>query len=195
MFFNKPAAGWLIVGLGNPGKKYEYSRHNAGWRALDFLASKSGIKVSRARFDALCGQGRFAGEPVVLLKPTTFMNLSGKAVSAAASYYKLPPERVLVIFDDISLEPGHIRIRENGSPGGHNGVRDIIDCFDTDAFPRIKIGVGQKPHPDYDLADWVLSSPSSRDRQLIESREQDVCDAAELIVRGDLSLAQSRLNR
>ncbi|MEA5050552.1 MAG: aminoacyl-tRNA hydrolase [Oscillospiraceae bacterium] len=195
MFFNAGKCDWLVVGLGNPGKKYELSRHNTGFRALDAVCEKNGIRVSRARFSGLTGTGTVGGVRIVALKPTTFMNLSGASVEAAAGYYKIPPERVLVLFDDISLEPGHIRIRAEGSAGGHNGVRSIIDCLGTEAFPRVKIGVGGKPNPDCDLADWVLSMPSSQDRKRIESRADDVCGAVELIVQGKLELAQSRYNQ
>lgn len=185
---------YMIVGLGNPGKKYELSRHNSGFRALDYIADSCGVKVNRARFSALTGTGALSGVKVVFLKPTTFMNLSGIAVSAAAKYYKIPPERIVVIFDDISLQPGHIRIRKDGSAGGHNGIKSIIEQLGTEEFPRIKIGVGEKPNAEYDLADWVLSMPSSADRKLIEARHADVLSAAKLIVKGELTLAQSRYN-
>ncbi len=195
MFFKTAGRGeWLVVGLGNPGKKYELSRHNTGWRALDALCEKRGVKVTRARFSALTGSGALGGVKTVFLKPTTFMNLSGTAVEAAAKYHKIPPERVLVLFDDVSLAPGHIRIRADGSAGGHNGIQNIIDRLGSDKFPRVKIGVGAKPHPDADLADWVLSMPSSADRKLIEGRFDDVCAAVELIVGGKLDLAQGRYN-
>ena len=196
MFFKKNSgADYLIVGLGNPGKKYDYSRHNAGFRALDALSAKMGVKVTRARFSGLTGEGRLGGVKVVLLKPTTFMNLSGASVEAAANYYGLTPDRVVVMFDDVSLPPGGLRIRAEGSAGGHNGIKSIIERLDTDEFPRIKIGVGEKPNPEMDLADWVLSMPSSADRKLIESRSGDACEAAELIVKGELALAQSRYNK
>ncbi len=185
---------YLLVGLGNPGKKYELSRHNCGFRALDYIAERCGVKVNRARFTALTGAGLLSGVKVVFLKPTTFMNLSGAAVSAAAKYYRIPPERIVIIFDDISLMPGHIRIRKDGSAGGHNGIKSIIEQLGTEEFPRIKIGVGAKPNAQSDLADWVLSMPSSSDRKLIESRLDDVMSAAELIVKGELTLAQSRFN-
>lgn len=194
LFRSRTGVAYLIVGLGNPGKKYEYTRHNVGWRALDLLASRAGIRVTRARFQALVGTGTLGGAQVALLKPTTFMNLSGAAVEAAAKYYKIPPERVVVVFDDVSLKPGQLRIRENGSAGGHNGIKNIIERLGTDGFPRVKIGVGAKPNPDMDLADWVLSMPSSADRQSIEGRFDDVVSALELIVRGDIKLAQSRYN-
>ncbi|MEA4911126.1 MAG: aminoacyl-tRNA hydrolase [Oscillospiraceae bacterium] len=194
MFFNANKCDWLIVGLGNPGKQYELSRHNAGFRALDRLCDKNSIRVSRARFGALTGSGSIGGVKVVALKPTTFMNLSGTAVEAAAKYYKITPAHILVLFDDVSLPPGHIRIRADGSAGGHNGIRNIIDQLGTESFPRVKIGVGAKPRPEMDLADWVLSMPASQDRKSIEARLDDVCCAVELIVQGKLELAQSRYN-
>ncbi len=194
LFFKKKTAGFLIVGLGNPGKQYERSRHNAGFNAVDFVADELGVRIARSRFGGLTGEGRIADVPTVFLKPLTFMNLSGNAVAAAAQYYNLPPENVIVIFDDVSLEPGCLRIRVDGSAGGHNGVKSIIASLGSDAFPRIKIGVGKKPHPDADLADWVLSSPSHDDRLLIEKRFSDILPACELIVSGQTGLAQSRFN-
>ena len=194
MLFSKPQAGWLIAGLGNPGKQYERTRHNVGWWALDELASRYKISVTRARFNALCGSGVIAGEKVLLLKPTTFMNSSGDAIAAAAKYYKLPPERIIIICDDISLKPGHLRIREKGSAGGHNGLRSIISCLNSEDFIRIKVGIGDRPSRDSDLADWVLAAPSSADRELIDPKIKAAADAVELIVKGDFTLAQSRLN-
>ncbi|NLC78521.1 MAG: aminoacyl-tRNA hydrolase [Ruminococcaceae bacterium] len=185
---------YMIVGLGNPGKKYELSRHNCGFRAVDYLCEKYGIKTNRGRFSALTGAGTVAGVKVVVLKPTTFMNLSGNAVEAAAKYYKIPPERIIVIFDDVSLAPGHIRIRKDGSAGGHNGIKSVIERLGTEEFRRIKIGVGEKPNLNVDLADWVLSMPSSEDRRKIASRLDDVAAATELMVKGELTLAQSRFN-
>lgn len=194
LFQKRRDAGWLIVGLGNPGKNYERTRHNVGFRALDAFAARRGIRVARAKFQALCGEGSIGGVPVALLKPTTFMNLSGEAVSAAARYYKLPPERVLVLCDDVSLAPGVIRIRDSGSAGGHNGLRSLIDRLGSENFPRLRIGVGEKPHPEMELADWVLAAPASADQKKIDSRTDDICAALELIIGGRLDLAQSRYN-
>lgn len=195
MFFQKRKAGteFLLVGLGNPGKKYEGTRHNAGFAALDAAAAAWGIRVARAKFDALAGAGEIGGHGVLLLKPQTFMNDSGKAVRAAADFYKIPPERVIVIFDDVSLAPGRLRVRKSGSAGGHNGVKSIIAAIGQE-FPRVKIGVGEKPRPEYDLADWVLSRPSEADRKAIESRTGDVRGAAELILQGQLDAAMSKYN-
>ena len=161
MLFKKPKpAGpvdFLIVGLGNPGKKYEGTRHNAGFAALEALAESLHVKVDRVRFKSFCAQAELDGQRVLLMMPQTFMNLSGEAVREAMQFYKLPPERVLVLFDDISLPVGTIRIRRKGSAGGQKGMASIIALCGSDQFPRVKIGIGEKPHPDYDLADWVLS--------------------------------------
>ena len=157
----KPAAQpdeWLVVGLGNPGKKYENTRHNTGFRVMDALCARHGVRCDRAKFQALTGEAVLGGRRALLLKPQTFMNLSGEAVRAAADFYKIPPERILVIFDDISLPVGTLRIRPKGSAGGQNGVKSIIEQLGSEQFPRIKVGIGGKPHPDYDLADWVLSN-------------------------------------
>ncbi len=155
----------LIVGLGNPGDKYFHTRHNAGFLALDFISQKVNAKIDRSKFKALVGEASIGGKRVLLMKPQTFMNLSGEAVAEAARFYKIAPENIIVIFDDISLDVGRIRVRRDGSAGGHNGMKSIIACIGSDAFPRIKIGVGQKPHPDFDLADWVLSEFSKEDKE------------------------------
>lgn len=156
--FLRSSAGceYLIVGLGNPGMKYRGTRHNVGYAALDALADSLGVKADRVKFQGLMAQASIAGHKVVLLKPTTYMNLSGQSVQAAAKFYHIPPEHIIVLSDDISLEPGRLRVRRNGSAGGHNGLKSIISSIGSQEFPRIKIGVGAKPHPDYDLADWVL---------------------------------------
>ena len=155
--FSKPGCDWILVGLGNPGREYENTRHNTGFLCIDLLAQKLGVSISRDRFKALTATVTWQGQKLLLLKPQTFMNASGIAVEAAAHFYKVPPERILVIFDDISLPVGRIRVRADGSAGGHNGLKSIISSLGSDRFPRVKIGVGAKPHPDYDLADWVLS--------------------------------------
>lgn len=147
----------MVAGLGNPGRKYEGTRHNAGFMQADYLCEKLGVGPLRSKFSALCGEASIGGVRTLILKPQTYMNESGLAVADAADYYHIPPEKIIVVFDDISLSPGFMRIRRNGSDGGHNGVKSIINCLGSSAFPRIKIGVGQKPHPDYDLASWVLS--------------------------------------
>lgn len=185
---------WLVVGLGNPGSKYEGTRHNAGFRALDAYCAKSGQRIDRMKFKALIGDGRFGGKRVLFVKPQTFMNLSGEAVRDAAAFYKIPPERILVLFDDISLEVGRIRVRAKGSAGGQNGVKNIIYQLGSDAFPRVKIGIGAKPHPDYDLADWVLSKFQGEDAEKIQQAALRAIEAAEEIVRNGPAAAAQKFN-
>lgn len=195
MFFKKASSQieWIVAGLGNPGKKYEGTRHNIGFDALDYAADKWGIDVKRSKFDALYGTGEVEGKKILLLKPQTFMNLSGVSVQKASDFYKVPAKRVLVLFDDISLQPGMLRIRLSGSAGGHNGLKSII-TFVGDQFPRIKIGVGAKPHPDYDLADWVLSRFTTAERKAIDARLNDITLAAQLLMQGKTSEAMSQYN-
>ena len=185
---------WLVVGLGNPGSKYEGTRHNAGFRALDAYCAKSGQRIDRIKFKALIGDGMFGGKRVLFVKPQTFMNLSGEAVRDAAAFYKIPPERILVLFDDISLEVGRIRVRAKGSAGGQNGVKNIIYQLGSDAFPRVKIGIGAKPHPDYDLADWVLSKFQGEDADKIQQAALRAIEAAEEIVRNGPAAAAQKFN-
>ena len=187
-----PPVEWLIAGLGNPGDKYRGTRHNAGFVAIDAVAEKAGVKIDRAAHKGLTGRGALAGHGVLFLKPETFMNLSGEAVREAAAFYKIPPEKILVLCDDISFEPGRIRIRRNGSHGGHNGLRNVVELLGSDAFPRIRIGVGQKPRPDYDLVDWVLSKLPEEDAKKIADRAADFYDAASLIVSGRIEDAMNR---
>lgn len=176
---------WLIVGLGNPGKKYELTRHNAGFIALETLAKAHNIPVKNLKFKSLCGQGTISGIPVLLMMPQTFMNLSGEAVSAAANFYKIPNDKILVLYDDISLPVGKLRARSKGSAGGHNGIKNIIYHLSTDVFPRIKIGVGSPPHPDYDVVDWVLGTFSAEDRkELIPSVDKAVSAVSTLLTDG-----------
>lgn len=156
---------YLVVGLGNPGDKYFHTRHNAGFLALDYISQKANARIDRSKFKALVGEANIANKRLLLMKPQTFMNNSGEAVAEAASFYKIGPENIIVIFDDISLDVGRMRVRRAGSAGGHNGIKSIISCIGSDKFPRIKIGVGQKPHPDFDLADWVLSEFSKEDKE------------------------------
>ena len=166
MLFKKPGGvSWLIVFLGNPGPRYEMTRHNAGFMAADAMAKAKNVNINKARFKALTATCDIGGESVLLMKPQTFMNLSGDAVAQAAKFYKIPPEHVIVVSDEISLPIGKLRIRTKGSAGGHNGLKDIIAKLGTDAFPRIRIGVGAPPHPDYDMADWVLSSFKNQDAE------------------------------
>ncbi|MDD3193209.1 MAG: aminoacyl-tRNA hydrolase [Oscillospiraceae bacterium] len=185
---------FLIVGLGNPGREYESTRHNAGFMALDHIAQKQGVKIDRLKFKSLCGDGVIAGHRVLLMKPSTFMNLSGQAVQEAAAFYKIPMERVLVFVDDISLAPGSVRIRRKGTDGGHNGLKNIIYLTGSDQFPRVKIGVGAKPHPDYDLAQWVTSRFSTDEKKALEPVLEHAADMAELIVSGRMDEAMNVYN-
>lgn len=187
-----PPVEWLVVGLGNPGDKYRGTRHNAGFIAIDLIAEKAGVRIDRAACRGLTGRGALGGRGVLFLKPETFMNLSGEAVREAASFYKIPAERVLVLCDDVSFEPGRVRIRRNGSHGGHNGLKNIVELLGSEAFPRIRIGVGQKPHPEYDLVDWVLGKLPDEDLKKITARAADFFDAATLIVSGEIDQAMNR---
>lgn len=187
-----PPVEWLIVGLGNPGAKYSGTRHNAGYVAIDAVAEKAGVKIDRLAYRGLTGRGTLGGKGVLFLKPETSMNLSGESVREAAAFYKIPPERILVFCDDVSFDPGRVRIRRNGSHGGHNGLRNISAHLGSDAFPRIRIGVGKKPHPEYDLVDWVLGKLSDEDMKKITDKAADFYDAAALIVSGDIEQAMNR---
>ena len=194
MLFQKPTYDWLIAGLGNPGPEYEKTRHNTGFMSLDLLAARLQVKVSKERFKALTAQADFDGQRLLLMKPLTFMNASGIAIEAAAHFYKIPPERVLVLFDDISLPVGKLRIRKNGSAGGHNGLKSIISCLGSDQFPRVKIGVGAKPHPDYDLADWVLSSFSKAEQPELDRALGNARDAALCVITDGCEKAAASFN-
>lgn len=194
MLFRKPACDWLVVGLGNPGENYARTRHNAGFRAVDRLAAALQVKVDRAKFRGLTAQAVWQGQKLLLLKPQTFMNNSGLSVIDAARFYKLPPERVIVIFDDISLPVGRLRVRADGSAGGHNGIKSIIGALNSQSFPRVKIGVGQKPHPDYDLADWVLSNFTREEEAHVERAAQAAAEAALEVVAGGVSAAAAKFN-
>lgn len=187
---------FVIAGLGNPGAEYEHTRHNVGFAALDFIASEAGVRIDRARFHALCGEITLGGQRGLLLKPMTFMNLSGEAVSEALAFYKLPPERLFVLCDDVSFEPGKLRIRRRGSHGGHNGLRNITDRLSgREDFCRLKIGVGKKPRPDYDLAEWVLGKLPLSDRELIAARFPDIREALALCIEGKIDEAMNRFSK
>ncbi len=194
MLFRKPACDWLLVGLGNPGDHYAKTRHNVGFRAIDALAKRLGVKVDRAKFRGLYGQAVFKGQKLILLKPQTFMNNSGLSVMDAARFYKLPPERVIVIFDDISLDVGRLRVRADGSAGGHNGIKSIIGGLNSQAFPRVKIGVGAKPHPDYELADWVLSNFSASEETMLAPAIERAAEAALAVLTDGVPAAANRFN-
>lgn len=184
----------VIVGLGNPGKKYENTRHNIGFAAIDYIAEKEGININTGKHKALVGSGYIDGVKVLLVKPQTFMNLSGESLRPIMDFYKLEPEDFLVIFDDIDLDVGRIRIRRKGSAGGHNGIKSIIGHLGSMEFPRIKIGVGAKP-PGYDLADYVLGHFSKADQEILQERFEDVYDAVKLIVGDDITEAMNRHNK
>lgn len=194
MLFRKPACDWLIVGLGNPGGNYAKTRHNVGFRTVDLLAKRLGVKIDRAKFRGLYAQSGFQGKKLILLKPQTFMNNSGLSVLEAAHYFKLPPERVVVLFDDISLDVGRLRVRAEGSAGGHNGIKSIIGGLNSQSFPRVKIGVGAKPHPDYDLADWVLSNFSKEEETLLAPTLEAAAEAALLLIEQGVPAAAAKFN-
>mgnify|MGYP001668347737 FL=1 len=201
MFFRKkkpePAGpvDFLIVGLGNPGKKYEGTRHNAGFIALEALAEKLNVKVNRVKFKAYVGEASLEGRRVLLMMPQTFMNLSGEAVTEAMRFYKLPPEKVLIMLDDITQPVGALRLRRKGSDGGQRGMRSIITLSGSEQFPRIKIGVGAKPHPDYDLKDWVLSKFTGEDAVKMRDAAYRAADAACLIAQDRMDEAMNRFSR
>ena len=185
---------YIIAGLGNPGKEYEETRHNAGFLAIDHMAEKLGVKINRAKYEALIAEAKIGEKTVLLMKPQTYMNSSGTSISAAADFYKIPAENVIVLCDDITQKPGKIRIRKSGSAGGHNGLKSIIQWLGTDKFPRVRIGVGEKPNPEYDLADWVLGKFPVEDKKALASRFDDVKGACEQIIAGNLERAMCLYN-
>ena len=182
---------WIVAGLGNPGLEYENTRHNAGFLTMDELAKQCGAKLDQMKFKSDCGEAMLGEVRCLLMKPTTYMTLSGDAIAAAANFYKIPPEQVLVIYDDISLPPGKLRLRRKGSAGGHNGIKSIIAQLGTEEFPRIRVGVGAKPNPQYDLADWVLSKFSEEDMTALQPALEHAADAAKKIVSGDMNGAMN----
>lgn len=190
----KKPVEFLVVGLGNPGPKYENTRHNAGFCALDLLAVEENCTCDRMKFHAKVGRGTIEGVGCLLLKPQTFMNESGKAVEEARAFYHLKPSQILVFSDDISLPVGKIRIRRKGSHGGHNGLRDITEAIGSEDFLRIKIGVGKKPRPDYDLAKWVLGKFTDADKKGMESAYQDTVAATRLLLKGNIDQAMNHYN-
>lgn len=190
--FGKNSETWLIVGLGNPGREYEKTRHNAGFRALDILAEKLGCKVDKAKFQGLYGQVTYKDKKLLLLKPQTFMNLSGRSVLQLSAFFHVPPQNIIVLFDDISLAPGALRIRKDGSAGGHNGIKSIIAELGSQDFPRVKIGVGAKPHPDFDLADWVLSAFSAQEEKALQPALERAADAALTVIEFGVPEASNR---
>lgn len=185
---------WIVVGLGNPGKNYEYTRHNVGWLAIDAYAEKMGVKINRIKFRALCGECMVNGKKILLMKPQTYMNASGEAIAEACNYYDVAPDRVLVICDDVTLPFNRIRIRQKGSAGGHNGLKSIINCLGSDAFPRLRIGVSDRGDPTTDLADWVLGSFSGTEKKKLAERFADTNEIIPLMIDGRTEDAMSRYN-
>ena len=192
--FRKTEEAWLIVGLGNPGKDYTYTRHNAGFRALDVLSQRLNCKVDKSKFQGLYGQTKYKDVKLYLLKPLTYMNLSGQSVLQLSAYFHIPPERIIVLFDDISLPPGRLRIRADGSAGGHNGIKSIIAQLGSQNFPRVKIGVGAKPSADRDLADWVLSPFSAQEEKALAYSLDKAADAALAIIENGVPAAANMYN-
>ena len=194
LFQKKAPVAWLIVGLGNPGSRYEYTRHNVGFMVADELGEREDIPIQRLRYHALTNTAVIGGQGVLLMKPTTYMNLSGEAVGEAARFYKLDPGHVLVISDDVDLPLGKLRIRTGGSAGGHNGLKSIIQHLGTDQFPRLKVGVGGKPHPDYDMADWVLGRLQGEDKKVMDEAVKRAAAAVECFLRDGPQKAMNRYN-
>lgn len=192
---NTGPVSFIIAGLGNVGKKYESTRHNAGFLAIDYIAERLSVRIDRVKFNSTVGEAEIGGVRVLLMKPSTLMNNSGVAVGEAAAFYKIPPERVLILHDEISFDPGIIRIRRKGSAGGHNGLKSIIAHLGSEEFPRVKIGVGKKPSPDYDLVDFVLGRFPQCDLERIAERYEDILGAARLIVGGDIDTAMNKYSK
>ena len=186
---------FIIAGLGNPGAQYEKTRHNVGFVAIDYIAEKLGVRIDRAKFHALTAEAKIGEVRVLLMKPQTYMNNSGVAIGEAAAFYKIPPERVLVLHDEISFDPGIIRIRRKGSAGGHNGLKSIIAHLASEEFPRVKIGVGKKPNPEYDLADWVLGKLPKEHSDTIDNKREDILGAARLIAEGKIDEAMQKYSK
>lgn len=191
--FGKKSENWLIVGLGNPGAKYEHTRHNCGFRAVDILAKDLGCKIDKGKFQGLYGQTNYNGKKLFLLKPQTYMNASGNSVLQLSAYFSIPPQRIIVLFDDISLQPGRLRIRGDGSAGGHNGIKSIISQLGSQDFPRVKIGVGEKA-PEQDLADWVLSGFTASEEKALATALQNAADAALSIIDNGVPATANRYN-
>ena len=194
LFSSKGGVRWLVVCLGNPGLRYEGTRHNAGFLVADALAKKLNVRIDRARFKALTGRCEVGGEGVLLMKPQTYMNLSGEAAAQAAAFYKVPPERVLVVSDETALPIGALRVRTKGSAGGHNGLKSLIACLGTEEFPRIRLGVGAPPHPDYDMADWVLSVFRNQDAEQMRDAAARAADAVVCYISEGADRAMNRYN-
>lgn len=197
MFFKGRDGGaprWIVAFLGNPESKYERTRHNAGFMAASALEAKRGIKTNKLKFHAFTGTGELGGERVLFLRPQTYMNLSGDAVAPAAAFYKIPAERIIVVFDDMDLPPGKLRVKRSGSAGGHNGIKSIIAKLGTDQFPRVKIGIGAPPHPDYDVIDWVIGKLNDKEFKTISEAAARAVDAVEEIIENGVNSAMNKYN-
>ena len=194
LFAKKLPVTWLVVGLGNPGSQYENTRHSAGFAVIDALADRGDFPVQRLKFHALTNTATVGGQGVLVMKPVTYMNLSGQAVGEAAHFYKISPDHVLVISDDVDLPLGKLRIRKGGSAGGHNGLKSIIQHLGTDQFPRLKVGVGGKPHPDYDMADWVLGKLQGEDKKIMDDAAVRAAQAVECLLSQGIDRAMNQFN-
>lgn len=194
LFAKRAPVAWLVAGLGNPGDQYEHTRHNAGFQVIDALSQRGGFPVRRLKFHALTQTALIGGQGALVMKPLTYMNLSGQAVGEAARFYKLPPHQVLIISDDVDLPLGKLRIRKGGSAGGHNGLKSVIQHLGTDQFPRLKVGVGRKPHPDYDMADWVLGQFQGADRTAMDQAADQAAQAVECLLAQGIDRAMNRFN-
>ena len=192
--FGRNSESWLIVGLGNPGKEYAHTRHNCGFQAIDILAESLGCKIDKGKFQGLYGQTSYKGKKLFLLKPQTYMNLSGRSVLQLSAYYHIPPARIIVLFDDISLEPGRLRVRADGSAGGHNGIKSLIQELGSQDFCRVKIGVGAKPNQEQDLADWVLSGFSAGEKKALDASLPKAAEAALCIIEKGVPETANRYN-
>lgn len=193
-FMRKGKIEYIVAGLGNPGSRYEDTRHNVGFMALDRLLKDEGIELKKLKFHAFIADEMIAGKRCLLMKPQTMMNLSGEAVIEAANYYNIPEENIIILYDDISLDVGKTRIRRKGSAGGHNGIKSIISCLGSEEFPRVKIGVGKKPHPEYDLKDWVLSEFTADDQKALAPALEHAAEAVKLLVQGEIDKAMNLYN-
>ena len=194
IFKSSGGVSWLVVCLGNPGKQYENTRHNIGFMTADELERREGVKVNKLKYRALTGEMKIGGERVLVMKPQTYMNLSGEAVKLAGAFYKIPPERVIVISDDVSLPLGKLRIRANGSAGGHNGLKNIIQHLGTDAFPRIKVGVGAPNHPEHEMVDWVIGNFTPAEKKVVSEAVGRAADAIACLIEKGVSEAQNKFN-
>ena len=194
IFKSSGGVSWLVVCLGNPGKQYENTRHNIGFMTADELERREGVKVNKLKYRAFTGEMKIGGERVLVMKPQTYMNLSGEAVKLAGAFYKIPPERVIVISDDVSLPLGKLRIRANGSAGGHNGLKNIIQHLGTDAFPRIKVGVGAPNHPEHEMVDWVIGNFTPAEKKVVAEAVGRAADAIACLIEKGVSEAQNKFN-